>query len=92
MATNALDFTLRSIGVIHSPFTDKKQTPIQPSRSSTNLLHGPTRSAPPSAKIRALTFFLPVIGIGHALFAKKLLRTFAIGAPAGAVQGDDFRG
>ncbi len=33
MATNALDFTLRSIGVIHSPFTDKKQTPIQPSRS-----------------------------------------------------------
>ncbi len=24
---------MRSIGVIHSPFTDKKQTPIQPTRS-----------------------------------------------------------
>jgi len=28
-----MDFTLRPIGVIHSPFTDKKQTPIQPTRS-----------------------------------------------------------
>ena len=24
---------MRPIGVIHSPFTDKKQTPIQPTRS-----------------------------------------------------------
>lgn len=87
-----MEFTLHPIGLVHSPFTDKQQPPIQPSRSSINLLHGPTRSAAPSAKIRALTFFLPLIGIGHALFAKKLLRTFAIGAPAGAVQGDDFRG
>lgn len=30
---NELGFTLRSIGLIHSPFTDKEQTPIQPSRS-----------------------------------------------------------
>jgi tRNA (adenine37-N6)-methyltransferase len=28
-----MDFTLHPIGVIHSPFTDKKQTPIQPTRS-----------------------------------------------------------
>jgi tRNA-Thr(GGU) m(6)t(6)A37 methyltransferase TsaA len=28
-----MEFTMRPIGVIHSPFTDKKQTPIQPSRS-----------------------------------------------------------
>lgn len=28
-----MDFTLRPIGLIHSPFTDKKQTPIQPTRS-----------------------------------------------------------
>jgi tRNA-Thr(GGU) m(6)t(6)A37 methyltransferase TsaA len=28
-----MDFTLRQIGLIHSPFTDKKQTPIQPYRS-----------------------------------------------------------
>ncbi len=34
MATNEADITLRPIGVIHSPFTDKKQTPIQPSRSN----------------------------------------------------------
>ncbi|MBN1890781.1 MAG: tRNA (N6-threonylcarbamoyladenosine(37)-N6)-methyltransferase TrmO [Thermoflexales bacterium] len=27
------EFTVRPIGVIHSPFTNKKQTPIQPSRS-----------------------------------------------------------
>jgi tRNA-Thr(GGU) m(6)t(6)A37 methyltransferase TsaA len=29
-----VDFVMRPIGVIHSPFTEKKQTPIQPSRSS----------------------------------------------------------
>jgi tRNA-Thr(GGU) m(6)t(6)A37 methyltransferase TsaA len=28
-----MEFTMRPIGVIHSPFTDKKQTPIQPVRS-----------------------------------------------------------
>jgi tRNA (adenine37-N6)-methyltransferase len=28
-----MDFTLHPIGVIHSPFTNKKQTPIQPTRS-----------------------------------------------------------
>ena len=28
-----MEFTMKSIGVIHSPFTDKKQTPIQPTRS-----------------------------------------------------------
>jgi len=27
------EFIMRPIGVIHSPFTDKKQTPIQPTRS-----------------------------------------------------------
>jgi len=26
-------YTMQPIGIIHSPFTDKKQTPIQPSRS-----------------------------------------------------------
>ena len=30
---NQLEFIMRPIGVIHSPFTDKKQTPIQPTRS-----------------------------------------------------------
>jgi tRNA-Thr(GGU) m(6)t(6)A37 methyltransferase TsaA len=30
---NQLEFIMRPIGVIHSPFTDKNQTPIQPSRS-----------------------------------------------------------
>ena len=33
MATNQPGFTLHPIGVIHSPYTDKKQTPIQPTRS-----------------------------------------------------------
>jgi tRNA-Thr(GGU) m(6)t(6)A37 methyltransferase TsaA len=28
-----MEFMMKSIGVIHSPFTDKKQTPIQPTRS-----------------------------------------------------------
>jgi tRNA-Thr(GGU) m(6)t(6)A37 methyltransferase TsaA len=28
-----MEFAMRPIGVIHSPFTDKKQTPIQPTRS-----------------------------------------------------------
>jgi tRNA-Thr(GGU) m(6)t(6)A37 methyltransferase TsaA len=28
-----MEFTMRPIGVIHSPFTEKKQTPIQPTRS-----------------------------------------------------------
>jgi tRNA (adenine37-N6)-methyltransferase len=28
-----MDFVMKPIGVIHSPFTDPKQTPIQPSRS-----------------------------------------------------------
>jgi tRNA-Thr(GGU) m(6)t(6)A37 methyltransferase TsaA len=28
-----MEFTMKPIGVIHSPFTDKKQTPIQPTRS-----------------------------------------------------------
>jgi tRNA (Thr-GGU) A37 N-methylase len=28
-----MEFTMRPIGVIYSPFTDKGQTPIQPSRS-----------------------------------------------------------
>jgi len=28
-----MEFTMKSIGVIHSPFTDKKQTPIQSARS-----------------------------------------------------------
>ena len=28
-----MEFVMESIGVIHSPFTDKKQTPIQPTRS-----------------------------------------------------------
>jgi tRNA (adenine37-N6)-methyltransferase len=28
-----MEFVIRPIGVIHSPFTDKKQTPIQPTRS-----------------------------------------------------------
>ena len=28
-----MEFTMKPIGVIHSPFTDKKQTPIQPPRS-----------------------------------------------------------
>ncbi len=28
-----MDFTFRQIGIIHSPFTEKKQTPIQPTRS-----------------------------------------------------------
>ena len=28
-----LEFIMRPLGVIHSPFTDKKQTPIQPTRS-----------------------------------------------------------
>ena len=30
-----MEFTMRPIGVIHSPFTDKKETPIQPPRSQT---------------------------------------------------------
>jgi tRNA-Thr(GGU) m(6)t(6)A37 methyltransferase TsaA len=28
-----MEFTMKPIGVIHSPFTDKKQTPVQPTRS-----------------------------------------------------------
>ena len=28
-----MEFVMRPIGVIHSPFTDKSQTPIQPTRS-----------------------------------------------------------
>ena len=28
-----MDYLMRPIGVIHSPFTEKKETPIQPSRS-----------------------------------------------------------
>ncbi len=28
-----MEYVMRAIGVIHSPFTDKKQTPIQPTRS-----------------------------------------------------------
>jgi tRNA-Thr(GGU) m(6)t(6)A37 methyltransferase TsaA len=28
-----MEFTMKPIGVIHSPFTDKAQTPIQPTRS-----------------------------------------------------------
>jgi tRNA (adenine37-N6)-methyltransferase len=28
-----MDYLMRPIGMIHSPFTDKKQTPIQPTRS-----------------------------------------------------------
>jgi len=27
-----MEFTMKPIGEIHSPFTDKNQTPIQPSR------------------------------------------------------------
>jgi tRNA-Thr(GGU) m(6)t(6)A37 methyltransferase TsaA len=30
-----MEFTMKPIGVIHSPFTDKAQTPIQPTRSQT---------------------------------------------------------
>ena len=30
---SAAEFVMQPIGVIHSPFTDKRQTPIQPSRS-----------------------------------------------------------
>ena len=29
-----MEFSIRPIGIIHSPFTDKKDTPIQPTRSS----------------------------------------------------------
>lgn len=29
-----MEFSIRPIGLIHSPFTDKEDTPIQPSRSS----------------------------------------------------------
>jgi tRNA-Thr(GGU) m(6)t(6)A37 methyltransferase TsaA len=29
-----MEFVMRSIGEIHSPFTDKRDTPIQPSRST----------------------------------------------------------
>jgi tRNA (Thr-GGU) A37 N-methylase len=28
-----MEFTVKPIGVIHTPFIDKKQTPIQPTRS-----------------------------------------------------------
>ena len=28
-----MEFNMRPIGIIHSPFTEKKQTPIQPTRS-----------------------------------------------------------
>ena len=28
-----MEFTMKPIGVVHSPFTDKSQTPIQPTRS-----------------------------------------------------------
>ena len=28
-----MEFTMKPVGVIHSPFTDKKTTPIQPTRS-----------------------------------------------------------
>jgi tRNA-Thr(GGU) m(6)t(6)A37 methyltransferase TsaA len=28
-----MEFTMKSIGIIHSPFNDRKQTPIQPTRS-----------------------------------------------------------
>jgi tRNA (Thr-GGU) A37 N-methylase len=28
-----MDILMKPIGVIHSPFTDKQQTPIQPTRS-----------------------------------------------------------
>ena len=28
-----MDYLMRPIGMIHSPFTNKKQTPIQPTRS-----------------------------------------------------------
>jgi tRNA (Thr-GGU) A37 N-methylase len=28
-----MEFAMRPIGVVHSPFTDKKQAPIQPTRS-----------------------------------------------------------
>ncbi len=28
-----MEFVMKPIGVIHSPFTDKAQTPIQPTRS-----------------------------------------------------------
>jgi len=31
--TQSNEYTMRPIGVIHSPFTDQAQTPIQPSRS-----------------------------------------------------------
>ena len=31
--SNQTRYTMQPIGVIHSPFTDKSQTPIQPSRS-----------------------------------------------------------
>jgi len=30
-----MEFTMRPIGIIHSPFTEKKGTPIQPTRSQT---------------------------------------------------------
>ncbi|HEX6302877.1 MAG TPA: tRNA (N6-threonylcarbamoyladenosine(37)-N6)-methyltransferase TrmO [Anaerolineales bacterium] len=29
-----MEFSIRPIGIIHSPFTDRKDTPIQPTRSS----------------------------------------------------------
>jgi len=29
-----MEFVMKSIGVIHSPFTEKEQTPIQPTRSN----------------------------------------------------------
>jgi tRNA (Thr-GGU) A37 N-methylase len=29
-----MEFIMKPIGVIHSPFTEKKQTPIQPTRSN----------------------------------------------------------
>ena len=32
--SNQIQFVMQPIGIIHSPFTDKPQTPIQPSRSS----------------------------------------------------------
>lgn len=31
-----MDFIIRSIGIIHSPFTEKSQTPIQPTHSQTS--------------------------------------------------------
>ena len=30
-----MEFTIHPIGIIHTPFTDKEKTPIQPSRSET---------------------------------------------------------